>query len=67
MPKEGLSAAEWKERLRKYSHGDFTFKQGQKPSGDSRWSRELAVIDKCPKHKSTSATDVYFAYFVDYR
>ena len=36
-----------------------TFKRGQKPCGDSRWSKELAAIDKCPKHKSTSANDVY--------
>ena len=59
MPKEGLSASEWKEHLRQYSRGDFTFKRGRKPRGDSRWSKEMAAIDKCPKHKSTSATDVY--------
>ena len=59
MPKDGMSASEWRARLRKYSRGDFVFKRGQKPHGDSRWSRELAGIEKCPKHKATSATDVF--------
>ena len=59
MPKDGMSASEWRARLRKYSRGDFVFKRGQKPRGDSRWSRELAGIEKCPKHKATSATDVF--------
>ena len=73
MPKEGLSSAQWKERLHNYAResaqwkerlhnyarGKFVFQRGQKPRGKSRWSKDLATIDKCPKHKSISTTDVY--------
>ena len=59
MPKDGLSSAQWKERLQKYARGKFLFQRGQKPHGKSRWNKELAAIEKCPKHKTTSATDVY--------
>ena len=58
MPKVGLKAAEWKERLHRYARGTFVFGSGQKPSPRSRWGKELAAINSCPRHKSSCTTDV---------
>ena len=50
---------QWKERLHNYARGNFTFLRGQKPAPASRWGKELANMNSCPKHKTTHSTDVF--------
>jgi hypothetical protein len=58
MPKEGKSDAEWKERLNQYAAGHFRFGKGQKPAPQSKWSKILEKIEKCPK-KTSSSSKIY--------
>lgn len=48
MPKQGKSDAEWKTRLREYAEGKFKFGQGQRPPKNSRWAKDIGLIEKCP-------------------
>ena len=58
MPKEGLSAAEWRRRLSRFAQGD-RLGCGQRPRRNSYWARTLESIEKCPRHRS-AATHVPF-------
>ena len=58
MPKTGLSPTQWKQRLRSYARGEYSFARGQKPPRDSQWAKELAKIEKCPRHRA-AGLDVF--------
>ena len=59
MPKEGKSDAEWNERLYQYAAGHFKFGKGQKPPAQSKWSKKLEKIEKCPRKTSSSSKDLF--------
>ena len=59
MPKTGLSAFEWKKRLQQYAQGTFSFGRGQKPNEGTHWKKELAKIDRCPKHANIGSHDPF--------
>ncbi|KAI0231538.1 hypothetical protein LSAT2_018107 [Lamellibrachia satsuma] len=52
MPKAAMSAKEWRRRMQRYADGVFTFGRGQKPRQNSRWSRSLHDIERCPVHRA---------------
>jgi hypothetical protein len=54
MPKTGPSAGDWRNRLKQYARGQFTFQRGQKPKPGSVWATALLKIDKCPQHRNDS-------------
>ena len=58
MPKEGKTAAEWKERMERYAKGDFKFTTGTYP-GSGKWREEKKNIDACPKHAKGQRTDLF--------
>ena len=58
MPKEGLSAAEWRRRLRGFAQGD-RLGRGQRPRRNSYWARTLEGIEKCPRHRSAATHDPF--------
>ena len=58
MPKTGLTSTQWKQRLKSYARGGYSFGRGQKPWRDSQWARKLAKIDICPRHRG-AVLDVF--------
>ena len=58
MPKTGLSPTRWKQRLRFYAQGEYSFDRGQKPPRNSCWAKELAKIEKYPWHRA-AGLDVF--------
>lgn len=46
MPKEGLSDAQWHDRLRDFANKKFTFGTGQMPRSASKWSKVSAIASQ---------------------
>lgn len=59
MPKTGLDASQWRSRLHSYATGKFYFSRGQRPQRGSKWAKEVASIEGCPKHRARSGRDVF--------
>ena len=59
MPKTGLSAAEWRKRLKAYAKGSFTFGTGLRPPKGSSRATEVAQIEQCPLHRNRSSMDPF--------
>ena len=52
MPKKVKSDSEWRERLKEYANNNFKFGQGQKPPPNSKWTKVINQIDRCPLKNS---------------
>ena len=59
MPKEGLTAWEWKKRLEDFASGKFIFGRGQYPPKGSKRATQLEQIKTCPRHKSSNLLDPF--------
>ena len=59
MPKGGLSAKEWRQRLTGYAMGIFKFSTGQRPRKNSHWDKELTKIESCSRHKNPQSVSLF--------
>ena len=41
MPKKGPTPSQWREKLRAFANGDYTFEKGQIPGKGSQWAIEV--------------------------
>ena len=51
MPKKGPKPSQWREKLRAFAKGEYTFGKGQMPGKGSQWAIDVERIRKCPVFK----------------